>query len=60
MDALELHHTDPSTKDFNLANTGATPSFEKYLNEADKCILLCANCHREEHCRLRQEENWEF
>lgn len=54
VDALELHHTDPSTKDYDLANTGAAPSFEKYLEEANKCILLCANCHREEHWRLRQ------
>ena len=55
IDALEFHHVDPSTKDFKMANTGAAPSFEKYLEEVNKCILLCANCHREEHWRLRQK-----
>lgn len=54
IDALEFHHIDPSTKDMSLANTGACPSFERYLAEAAKCLLLCANCHREEHWRLRQ------
>lgn len=55
-DALEFHHLDPSTKDFRLANTGGVPSFERYLEEANKCILLCANCHREEHWRQRHEQ----
>ena len=56
LDALELHHLDPSTKDYQLSNTGGAPSFDKFLAEAEKCILLCANCHREEHWRLRQEK----
>lgn len=59
IDALEFHHIDPTTKDMKLANTGACPSFEKYLAETEKCILLCANCHREEHYRLRQENKVE-
>ena len=56
LDALELHHLDTSTKDYQLSNTGGAPSFDKFLAEAEKCILLCANCHREEHWRLRQEK----
>jgi predicted HNH restriction endonuclease len=28
-------------------------NFEKVKSELDKCILLCANCHREEHARER-------
>ena len=55
--ALEFHHRDPSTKDFQLANNGGVPSFERLKEEADKCDLLCANCHREEHERLRQENS---
>ena len=45
--ALEFHHLDPSTKEFGL--TGNTNGIERQKKEADKCILLCANCHREEH-----------
>lgn len=53
IEALEFHHLDPKQKDFSISNTGGTPSFEKMKEEADKCQLLCANCHREEHARLK-------
>jgi 5-methylcytosine-specific restriction endonuclease McrA len=45
--ALELHHLDPSTKGFGIGDKGYTRSWEKVKTELDKCILLCANCHRE-------------
>ena len=48
--ALEFHHLDPSTKEFAL--TGNTFGLQRQKDEADKCILLCANCHREEHFKL--------
>lgn len=47
--ALDLHHVDGSTKEFGLSMQGLTRSWEKTKNEADKCVLLCANCHREVH-----------
>jgi hypothetical protein len=49
---LELHHLDPSVKEFDFAYCRTT-TFEKIKPELDKCILLCANCHREEHARLK-------
>lgn len=51
IEALEFHHTDPNKKDFSISNN--FKSMEKMKNEVDKCILLCSNCHREEHVRLR-------
>ena len=45
--ALEFHHLDPSIKDFSLS--GVTKSWKNLKIELDKCILLCANCHREIH-----------
>jgi uncharacterized protein YbjQ (UPF0145 family) len=45
--ALEFHHIDPKTKEFGIAQKGRTNSYEKALAEAKKCVLLCANCHRE-------------
>jgi 5-methylcytosine-specific restriction endonuclease McrA len=49
--ALEFHHTDPKHKDIKIASLRRT--FEKMKKELDKCILLCANCHREEHARIK-------
>ena len=46
--ALEFHHVDPSQKDFDF-NTGRRRSWDKLLVELKKCILLCSNCHKEEH-----------
>lgn len=50
--ALEFHHRDPSQKDFTLAGAHLT-AFERVKDELDKCYLLCANCHREEHARMK-------
>ena len=44
--ALDFHHKNPSEKDFCITGD---KSFEILKPELDKCILLCANCHRELH-----------
>jgi hypothetical protein len=49
--ALEFHHKDPNEKDISLAKYRKV-GIESFKPELDKCILLCANCHREEHYRL--------
>lgn len=54
--ALEFHHTDPTKKDFGIASA-STRSFQNVKAELDKCLLLCANCHREEHARLKNLPN---
>jgi 5-methylcytosine-specific restriction endonuclease McrA len=45
--ALEFHHLNPKEKKFALANDGISRSYKKSLEEAKKCIMVCANCHRE-------------
>lgn len=50
--ALDFHHLDINEKQFNISKKGLTLSVEKMKKEVDKCILLCANCHRETHSRL--------
>jgi 5-methylcytosine-specific restriction endonuclease McrA len=45
--ALELHHLDATKKSFGISDKGYTRSWDKVKAELDKCILLCANCHRE-------------
>lgn len=47
-DAFDFHHKNPEEKEFDLG-AGRFTSFDKYKNELDKCMLLCANCHREIH-----------
>lgn len=49
IDALDFHHINPKEKDFNFSENGHCRSWERVKKELDKCELLCANCHREEH-----------
>ena len=50
--ALEFHHLDPNEKDFGLGEKGYCTSWVKVKSELDKCVMLCANCHREVHAGL--------
>ena len=45
--ALELHHINNDEKSFGIGDKGYTRAWAKIQAELDKCILLCANCHRE-------------
>ena len=47
--ALDFHHIDGSTKMFGLSDRGMTRSWEIIKKEVNKCVLVCANCHREIH-----------
>ena len=55
---LDFHHEDDGKKEVNIANVIACWSEEKIKKEIAKCIVLCSNCHRKEHKRLR--EKWEI
>ena len=48
---FEFHHLNPANKEFNWTKLRMT-SWEKITQELDKCILLCANCHRIVHAEL--------
>lgn len=54
IDALEFHHKNPEEKDFGISS-GNTRSWKKIKEELDKCIMLCANCHRELHSKEHEE-----
>ena len=47
--SLSFHHVNPSEKLFGLSSQGLGFSFEKIEKEAEKCILVCSNCHGEIH-----------
>ena len=57
--ALEFHHLNPEEKDFGISKI-LTRSISSLKEEADKCILLCSNCHAEEHERLYKEGYSQF
>lgn len=46
----DFHHLDPTQKDFKLSDSKVkNMCWAKIALELDKCVLLCANCHRLEH-----------
>lgn len=54
--ALDFHHVvrDPSNRKlYELLRNGA---YAAAYEEIKKCIVLCANCHRKEHQRERDEK----
>lgn len=50
-DALDFHHLDSEEKEFNVAQALPRWKWERIVEEVKKCILLCANCHRELHSK---------
>lgn len=54
INALDLHHRIADQKEFGISAGGFSRSWERIRKEADKCVLLCANCHREIHAEYRQ------
>lgn len=59
MRALEFHHLNPQEKDFHPSKN-LSKSIKSLKDEVDKCILLCSNCHAEEHQRLYEEGYSQF
>src|SRR5690349_19728298 len=46
--AFHFHHKDPAEKEFALdLRAMSNRTMEAVQMEADKCIILCANCHAE-------------
>lgn len=59
MRALEFHHLDPNEKDFGISRQ-LNRSMNELRNEIKKCILLCSNCHAEEHQSLYEKGYSQF
>ena len=48
--ALEFHHINPDEKDFHFNSVVINKNnWETIVKELKKCVMLCANCHREVH-----------
>jgi transcription elongation factor Elf1 len=52
--ALDFHQVQNDGKDFGISDKGYTRSWQRVKQELDKCILVCANCHRELHGGILQ------
>lgn len=48
--ALDFHHQEPENKEFTIGDN-LYRDIETLINEVKKCIVLCANCHRIQHCK---------
>lgn len=51
--AIEFHHKDPKEKECIISKllylTPNEINIDRLLKELDKCVVVCANCHRELH-----------
>lgn len=44
---LEFDHKDPSQKSFSIgSDKGRKRPIQEFIEELDKCDVVCANCHR--------------
>lgn len=51
--ALEFHHLDRTIKTFCASTKGVIRSWDSMKHELDKCVPICANCHREVEAGVR-------
>jgi hypothetical protein len=47
--ALDFHHVDPIEKENLVSKLVSNGCFAAAMEEVQKCIVLCANCHRIVH-----------
>jgi hypothetical protein len=52
--ALDFHHTEDNKEGTIAIMISQGNSLIKISKEVKKCVLLCANCHREKHYILEQ------
>jgi hypothetical protein len=47
---LDFHHKNPNEKDFNIGGKWKNGySISRLKSEINKCVCICANCHRDFH-----------
>lgn len=47
---LDFHHLDKNGKDGIISEAAKNDwTMDRLLKELQKCVILCANCHRKEH-----------
>ena len=57
--ALEFHHLNPKNKSFGLDVTKIGQiNYDSFKKEAEKCVILCSNCHRKVHAGIINLEDY--
>jgi len=56
---FDLHHTDPTTKEVRNTRLLAW-SWEKVVEELEKCVCVCPSCHRMRHINMGDYSNMDF
>lgn len=46
---LDFHHIDPNEKEYSIDRLVRNCSWKNIKMELEKCVVLCANCHRKHH-----------
>lgn len=49
---LDFHHLDMNTKNENVSYWVHSKSRTKAIEEANKCVVVCSNCHRKIHAGI--------
>ena len=60
LEMFDFHHTDRSNKSFELGDKIEDRKWEDIKKELDKCMMLCANCHRKQHLYTKKPEIVEY
>lgn len=55
LEMFDFHHIDRSNKSFELGDGIGSRKWQIIKQELDKCMMLCANCHRKQHIYIRNE-----
>jgi 5-methylcytosine-specific restriction endonuclease McrA len=51
---LDFHHPDSTIKENNISDMITKRSRAYIEEEISRCVVICSNCHRKEHRRLRE------
>lgn len=54
-DCYDLHHLDPASKEYSISRLCQSGTWATLQREVDKCVMLCANCHRLRHYYIQKE-----
>ncbi len=54
---IDFHHKDPSKKEIGISRSVWRGwRWERILNEISKCSVLCSNCHKKEHWKMKRSD----